>query len=341
MNTLYDNKFSSQNKHLSYNDRIIIERMFSLNKSTLDIAQAIGKSQRTIQREIKRGKATIRNHLWEDINIYAPRVAQDKYVTNVKGKGRTPKIFSDEKLLKHIIKMHTVKKYSPEAIVADIKNRSLSFNVTISANIIRYYIKNNIINIKHKKKKKVQKQPPRISKKVPYYKSIDFRPEHINTRKEVGHWEGDLVVGSNKKGKVLFTLVERKTRRAIIRLIDGKGQKYVIREIDKLEKKYGSKFKKYFKTITFDNGSEFLNYKSLECSNTTNTKRFTMYYAHPYCSYERGSNENMHKLIRKFIPKSKTFNNTTDRYINYIENWINDYPRKIFGYKSSNMIQFM
>lgn len=339
MNTLYDNKFSTQNKHLTYNDRIIIERMLSFNKSTLDIAQAIGKSQRTIQREIKRGTTTIRNSLWEDVNVYAPGVSQDKYNTIIKEKGRTPKIFSDEKLLKHIIKMHTVNKYSPEAIVADIKNRSLSFNISISANLIRYYIKNNIINIKHKKKTR-NKQPTRISKKVPYYKSIDFRPEHINTREEVGHWEGDLVVGSTKKGKVLFTMVERKTRKSIIRLIDGKDQKYVTREIDKLERKYGENFKKYFKTITFDNGSEFLNYESLERSKLDDSKRLTVYYAHPYCSYERGSNENMHKLIRKFIPKYKTFNNTTHRHINYIENWINDYPRKIFGYKSSNMIEF-
>ena len=136
-------------------------------------------------------------------------------------------------------------------------------------------------------------------------------------------------------------MAERKTRKCIIRLIDEKNQKYVIREIDKLERKYGSKFKTYFKTITFDNGGEFLNYDSIEQSKISKGKRLTIYYAHPFCSSERRSNENMYKLIRKFIPKHENFNKTTDRYINYIENWINNYPRKIFGYKSSNMIQFI
>jgi len=217
MNTLYYNQFSSHNKHLSLNERIIIERMVGLKKSTLDIALTLGKSQRTIQREIKRGKTTIRNNLWEDVDVYAPIVAQDKYNVNIKNKGKTPKILSDEKLLKHIVKMYTTNKYSPEAIVGDIKNRSLSFEVHVSSNIIRYYIKNNIIDIKYNKKI-TSKQPPRISKKIPVDKSIDFRPKHINEREEVGHWEGDLVVGSNKKGKALFTMVERKTRKCIIRL---------------------------------------------------------------------------------------------------------------------------
>ncbi len=340
MNTLYYNKLNTKGKHLTINDRNIIKRMIDLNKSTLEIASVIGKSQRTIQREIKRGKTTIRNSLWEDIEIYSPAVAQDKYNKIIKNKGKTPKILSDDKLLKYIIKMQRVNKYSPEAIVADIVNKQLNFSISISSSLIRYYNKNKIINVNYKKKNKI-KHAPRISKKIPYDKSIDFRPEYVNNRKEFGHWEGDLVVGSTKKGKVLLTLGKRKSRRSIIRLINSKEQSCVLEEIDKFENEYGTTFTNYFKSITFDNGSEFLDYESLEYSKVTKSKRLTIYYAHPYCSYERGSNENMHKLIRRFISKSKTFDNTTDRYINYIENWINNYPRKILGYKSSNMIQFM
>ncbi len=340
MNLMYNNKFSSPGKHLTLNDRMIIKRMLDLNKSTLEISRVIGKSQRTIQRELKRGKTTIRNYLWEDVEVYSPHVAQDKYNTNIISKGKVPKILRDDKLLNHIIKMYQVYKYSPEAIVANINNQNLSFNTSISSTLIRYYVKNKIINVKYNKKSKTR-HCPRISKKIPHNKSIDFRPEYINNREEYGHWEGDLVVGGSNKGKVLLTLVERKTRKSIIRLISSKEQKNIINEIDKLERMCGSEFKKHFKTITFDNGSEFLDYKSIELSKLTKEKRLTVYYTHPYCSYERGSNENMHKLIRKFIPKSKTFDNTTDRYIKYIEDWINNYPRKILGYKSANMIQFM
>lgn len=148
-------------------------------------------------------------------------------------------------------------------------------------------------------------------------------------------------MGSTSKDKVLLTLVERKSRKAIIRLLTDKKQQSIIYELDKIEKEYGENFTKIFKTITFYNGGEFLNYKELKYSKITKSKRFTVYYAHPYCSCERESNENMYKLIRKFIPKSEIFNNTTDRYIKNIENWINNYPRKILGYKSSNMIQFI
>ena len=116
-------------------------------------------------------------------------------------------------------------------------------------------------------------------------------------------------------------------------------QKSVINKLDAFEKKYGKNFSQKFKTITVDNGSEFLDYKSLERSiKNTNQKRVKVYYAHPYSSWERGSNENANKLIRRFIPKGKDIGKISYRKIRYIEQWINNYPRKIFGYKSSSDI---
>ncbi len=91
MNLIYNNKFSSAGKHLTINDRVIIKRMLDLNKSTLEIANVIGKSQRTVQREIKRGKTTIRNTYWEYIDIYSPYVAQDKYNAYIKTKVNLPR----------------------------------------------------------------------------------------------------------------------------------------------------------------------------------------------------------------------------------------------------------
>ena len=107
--------------------------------------------------------------------------------------------------------------------------------------------------------------------------------------------------------------------------------------IDKLERKYKSDFKKKFKTITFDNGVEFRDYKAIEKSYDKRKKepRVQVYYAHPYRSGERGSNENANRLIRRFIPKGTVITNISEEYIQEIEDWINNLLRPMFGYKSS------
>ena len=107
-----------------------------------------------------------------------------------------------------------------------------------------------------------------------------------------------------------------------------------------LERKYKKEFSKKFKTITFDNGPEFRNWKSLEKSYDKRKRRprTQVYYAHPYCSGERGSNENGNRLIRRFIPKGTDITQITEEFIQYIENWINNYPRAMFKYKSTNKI---
>ena len=105
----------------------------------------------------------------------------------------------------------------------------------------------------------------------------------------------------------------------------------------KLERKYKSEFKKKFKTITFDNWGEFKDYKAIEKSYYKRKKepRVQVYYAHPYRSGERGSNENANRLIRRFIPKGTVITNISEEYIQEIEDWINNLLRPMFGYKSS------
>lgn len=193
-----------------------------------------------------------------------------------------------------------------------------------------------IYNKVHKERNKDKK----IYEKVPPEKSIDYRPEKANTREEYGHWEGDLVIGKRKKGAALFTLTERKTREEIIMKLPSKEAKEVAKALDVLEKIYKKEFSNKFKTITFDNRGEFRNWKSLEKSyDKRKTKaRTQVYYAHPYCSGERGSNENGNRLIRRFIPKGTDITLITEEFIKQIENWINNYPRAMFKYKSTNQI---
>lgn len=106
-----------------------------------------------------------------------------------------------------------------------------------------------------------------------------------------------------------------------------------------LELKYKNGFKDKFKTITVDNGSEFLDYEGIERSRLgTNTKRTKVYYEHPYSSWKRGTNENCNRLIRRFIPKGTDISKISKAKIKSIENWINNYPRRILGYKSVSEI---
>lgn len=168
--------------------------------------------------------------------------------------------------------------------------------------------------------------------------SIEERNEIVENREEYGHWEMDCVVGNKGGSKaVLLVLSERKLREEIIFKMPNKTQEAVIAMLNKLEKRYGKKFKDKFKTITVDNGSEFLDFKGMERSmRNPEEQRVKIYYAHPYSSWERGTNENINKLIRRFIPKGTDIGKISKSAIKAIEKWINNYPRRIFGYKSSN-----
>ena len=149
-------------------------------------------------------------------------------------------------------------------------------------------------------------------------------------------WEIDLVVGGKGKGSTaLLTLIERKTRKQIIRKLKNKTQKAVIRAINGIERQMGSEaFRTVFRSITADNGSAFLDYEALEHS-VSSGSRTHIYYAHPYSSWERGSNENGNRIIRRFIPKGCDISKYTRKQIQAVEDWINNYPRKVLDFETA------
>lgn len=169
--------------------------------------------------------------------------------------------------------------------------------------------------------------------------SIDERPFKMDDRSEFGHWEGDLVTGprDGKRGAYL-TLLERKTRFFLMVPIKSKSSKNVYMKINQLNKFYGESFSEIFKSITFDNGNEFSRYRDMEVKPGTNTKRTTIYFAHPYRSCERGSNENCNGLIRRFIKKGTDINKIPKEMTVKINNQINQKKRKINNYLSSESL---
>ena len=119
--------------------------------------------------------------------------------------------------------------------------------------------------------------------------------------------------------------------------LKSKSQVCVVNAINKLERKYGSKrFMEMFKTVTCDNGCENLDFEGIEKSVLRKRKRTKVYYAHPYSAWERGTNENANKLIRRFIPKGADIGKFSEKEIKIIEHWINNYPRRSLNGLSTN-----
>ena len=333
-------------KHLTYEERIQIERWNNRDDiSVNEIAYRLNKSVRTIQRELKRGLYLAINLMSQDIERYSADIAQNKYDNNLSNKGPDIKLGNDHELANYLEHSLIEERMSPEAAVANIDNYGLAFKVSVCAKTVRNYIKSGIflkVTSSHsiydtKTPKKRRKKT--FGKKVPKELNILYRPEEADDRLISGHWEGDCVVGTRDgKKAVLLTLTERKSREIIIEKLKGKTQSEVIRSLNKIERRYGKDFKTVFKTITFDNGSEFLDHEGMERSCLRKGNRFEIYYANPYCSWERGSNEVNNRLIRRWFKKGTDFTNITIKRIKEVEAWTNDYPRRIFGYKSTNMI---
>ena len=336
------NKKINKYKHITYAERTMIERWYNKEKlSKKEIANRLNKSERTIRREIKKGMTINLTSNLEEIEVYSADISQQQYEENLKAKGQEIKIGSNITLVKLIEQKILEEKKSPEVIEYELKEKGL---IEITARTIRNYIKNgNVFNIEEKdmiynKEYKSKNKNKRIAKHTPPEYSIENRPKQANERSEYGHWEGDLIIGKRKKGWVLLTFTERMTREEIIIKIKGKAKEYVIKAMNGLERKYGKRFYSKFKTITFDNGVEFMDYCGMEKSCLRKGKRTNIYYAHPYCSGERGTNENNNRMIRRWIPKGVSMDNISPSYIKQIENWLNNYPRNMFGYKSSNML---
>lgn len=144
------------------------------------------------------------------------------------------------------------------------------------------------------------------------------------------------VVGKKRTKARLLVLSERVTRREIIiRIKDGRAET-VVAALDRLERIYGAAFYEIFKTITVDNGSEFVDADGIERSaRRKDAKRTTVYYCHAYSSCERGTNENINRMIRRQFPKGTDFDKVTAADVKRVETWLNDYPREILGFMSS------
>jgi len=159
---------------------------------------------------------------------------------------------------------------------------------------------------------------------IPHRRPLSGRPVHIELRKQVGHWECDTVIGANHKGAIV-TMVERKSGFSVIVKVSQKTSELVSRAIIEGLRPYMVRVI----TLTYDNGKEFAGH--IQIDQALNS---TSYFARPFASWERGSNENFNGLLRQYVPKKRSLNTVTEDEITMIQNRLNNRPRKRLGFKT-------
>lgn len=318
-------------QHLTWENRIAIESLLKAKVSASQIAAVVGCSKRTVYREIQRGQCEqLNGTTYEMYTIYSAQKAQNRAdQMNDLHKGRPCKLCPElaAYLEDYIGRRH----YSPAAAAQEIILQGLPLP-GISANTVYRYIYRGYLRLcgldlpvgRYNVKQKPEQRPAKAHQND---RSIDERAPEVETREDMGFWEMDTVVGKSAgPSRCLLVLTERKTRFEIVRVLESKTAREVLRVLRELRQEFGEGFGKLFKAIFCDNGCEFAAAKEME-------QFAPIYYCHPYSSWERGTNENQNKLIRRFCKKGKSMARVTADHAEYITLWMNTYPRRLLGWQ--------
>lgn len=319
-------------KHLSFEERVIIQLRLKDGVSIRSIAREIGCSPTTVSNEIKRGTVSLYNG---NVHRYKAQQGQDTYNSHRSYCGRNYDFIQKSEFIDYVAKHFFEDGWSLDACYGRaLLDDEFTRDDMVCVKTLYNYVDAGLLEIKnHHLPEKLSRSTKKAISKVNKRKlgrSIEERPEAINTREEFGHWECDLVLGAKTKDdKVLLTLVERVTREFLIIPLANKEAQTIYDAFIELRGSYIEHFDDVFKTITTDNGSEFANLSNLESVAQT-----LVYYAHPYASCEKGSVERHNGIIRRLIPKGKRIDQFTEQQIKDVETWCNSLPRKLLGYKT-------
>jgi transposase, IS30 family len=317
-------------KRLSYKERIIIETLLKESKSKNYIAIKLKRNRATITREV---------NLWviKPTDIYKADIAHWYALEANKYKHSSDKINDNPRLKIHIYR-NLIIGTSPELIAGRLKIlypndpiMSISHE-SIYKHIYRHRqstLGRKLIKLLpyHHHKRRTNRKYGNKRQRIKDQTSIEQRPGHIELRLEVGHWEGDLMIGIGQKSAI-GTIVERKTRFTFIVKLENRKSQTVTYQFAKILNSLPQFIRK---TMTYDNGMEMANHKWL-----TDNTGMDIFFAHPYSSWERGTNENTNGLIRRFLPKGTDFNKVTEQQLKAIENNLNNRPKKVLGYRTPN-----
>ena len=316
--------------HLTIEERACITRFKEMKLSIREIARMINRNPSTISRELKRNsyKTGIRG----SITRYVPTNAQNKYKIRRLNCHRPTK--NNVQVISYIsdkIQLH----WSPDQIInrdEDNKPKDFPSLSTIYRWIHFGYIPKT--QITHLRRQGRFKRPAETRGKFNLGKTIKKRPKEVFKRNTFGHWEADTVVSGKidnytLKSKYCFvSLAERKTRLYLVKWIPDRKEETVTKAIIELLKDFP---KEAVKTITCDRGKEFAGWKSIEEELKTN-----IYFADPYCAWQKGTNENSNGLLREFYPKQMDLSQTNEKEVQQVIELLNNRPRKCINYKTPN-----
>lgn len=331
-------------KHLTRDQRLKIEGALKTGATVAEIAAMVGKCKKTIYNEIKRGLCLQQREGYIFEEVYCADVADRKYQEHLRAKGPDLKLGNDYAFANFVEKMIVEDHYSPGAVLATIREKGMQFKTHICENTLYSYIYRGDVFLQLSKKHLLYKGDRRKERhnteraNEARGETIENRPPEVSARNTFGHWEMDSVMGVQGSVAALLVLTERLTRKGIVIRVPDHTTASVVRALDRLERKMGKDFRRVFKSITVDNGSEFMDCEGIERSYRLKQPRTKVYYCHPYSPQERGSNENMNRIIRRIFPKGTNFDEVTPAEVAAAEEWLNNYPREILGWKSSQAL---
>lgn len=322
-------------RRLDWSDRLRIEALYNQGNTCLVIAKALGFASSSIYREVKHG---LYEHMGAETRKrpvrYSAQIAQDYADYQATGKGADLKLGSNHTYASDVAKQ-IASGVSVDTIV-NVKKKNGQW--TVSTTTLYRYIDRGYIpgitskNLPEKPNRKRRQRNTVKAARAPKGLPIDRRPQHIADRKAFGHWEFDSVIGNAKgQNQSILTLTERKTRFEIIFRAAAKTSAATVNALNKIIQKFPQGT---FQTITVDNGSEFQDCYGMEHDRRGN-KRLTVYYAHPYSSWERGSNERNNRIIRRYFPKGRSLAKVTQKDCDKVAAAINAMPRKILDWHTA------
>lgn len=322
--------------YMTEKERVRLESFRRAGKNVAWIARELGFSRQTIYNELKRGSYVHTRDYWDELRYSADK-GQQIAEQRKRNKGRPVKVacgsehwrFLEARLIGEQPDGRIRKKMRCSPAVAIELARREGFPGICVNTLYRYIYQGrmgqaracNLWEAPYRRKN--EKRKSRISH--PAFPSIEERPAEINQRAEPGHQEMDLVVSGKKGRSALLTMTDRKSKQEIIRKISSKEAGNVVRVLHSLKRQHIR-----IASITTDNGSEFLRYEEM--------KKLVpeIYYCHSYAAWEKGTNENHNRMIRRWFPKGTNFDKVKAKELAELEDWMNNYPRKSLGWRTPN-----
>jgi IS30 family transposase len=323
-------------KHLTYDNRMMIQIRLKDGWTPYRMAKDIGCACNTVRNEIKRGQVTLYRGKVIRYKASEGQAAYEKHRLNSRN---CYSRLAKEDFIDYVVERFQKDGWSLDACHGRaVLSGQFTAEQTVSTKTLYNYVDLGLIAVKNidlpLKLRLNPKTKHTHENKRKLGRSIEERPQDVESREEFGHWEADLVIGQKSgEDKALLTLAERKSRNFFIIPIADKTAQAVMDGFMRMRGEYVDKFDKVFKTLTTDNGSEFARLQELEAISKT-----LVYYAHPFSSWEKGTNERHNGLIRRFIPKGKRIDQYSLDDIVAVEMWCNQLPRKILGYNTPEEI---